>query len=97
MAAPADVETGALAPQESGEDEHELQMADVAFSEEDNKRHDPFQLSVAELCKLNQLGQDAECLKALQEFGGQEGLLAKLQTHMEDGVAAASVAQRAAV
>lgn len=97
MPSPADPEAGKSKAQSDDEDDDEVQVADLAFSEADNKVHAPYGLSVAQLCRLNQLGQEAANLAALQEYGGQEGLLEKLKAHEEDGIPASSVSSRVEV
>ncbi len=75
-------------------DEEEVKFAELVYSPEDRKVTPPYGVSVADLCGMNQIGSDDENMAKLRELGSHDGLLSKLVTNRDEGVAASTLEQR---
>ncbi len=84
-----------MTPAAAGDsDEEEVKFAELVYSPEDRKVTPPYGVSVADLCGMNQIGSDDENMAKLRELGGHDGLLSKLVTNRDEGVAANTLEQR---
>jgi hypothetical protein len=95
MAMAAD-STRPVTPAIAGNDEEKevVKFADLIYSSEDRTVTPPYGVSVADLCGMNQIGAEDENMAKLRELGNHDGLLSRLVTNRDNGVAANSLEQR---